>query len=148
MSYLGYSFQARKIKIVAVLFFLTPPPTHFFLWKFYLTLTANNYPLKTATLKKYHIFGNLWTSAFSWCPLDMIQYLKILSNLRFSFPSFPGFQHRGADFPCKNSEFGRLSIFIDFQMRQHLLNQVCSLSESVSESLLFSKIADNLRIHQ
>ncbi len=65
MSYLGYSFQARKIKIVAVLFFLTPPPTHFFL-KFDLTLTANNSPLKTATLKKYHIFGILRTSALTW----------------------------------------------------------------------------------
>ena len=65
MSYVGYSFQARKIKIVAVLFFLTPPPTHFFL-KFYLTLTANNSPLKSRTPKKYHIFGNLWTSAFRW----------------------------------------------------------------------------------
>ena len=55
------------------------------------TLTANNSPLKSRTPKKYHIFGNLWTSAFSWCPLDMVQYLKILSNLRFSFPSFPCF---------------------------------------------------------
>ena len=52
-------------------FFLTPPPTHFF-WKFHLTLTVNNSPLKSRTPKKYHIFGNLWTSAFSWCPLDMV----------------------------------------------------------------------------
>ena len=54
-----YSFQTRKLKIVAVSFFLTPPPTHFFCWKFYLTLTANNSPLKSRTPKKYHIFGIL-----------------------------------------------------------------------------------------
>ena len=30
MSYLGYSFHARKIKIVTVSFFATPPLTHFF----------------------------------------------------------------------------------------------------------------------
>ncbi len=65
MSYLGYSFQARKIKIVAVLFFDTSSDPFFF-WKFYLTLTANNSPLKSRTPKKYHIFGNLWTSAFRW----------------------------------------------------------------------------------
>ena len=66
MSYLGYSFQARKIKIVAVLFFFDTSSDQFFFLKFYLTLTANNSPLKTATLKKYHIFGNLRTSAFKW----------------------------------------------------------------------------------
>ena len=44
----------------------------FFFLKFDLTLTVNNSPLKTATLKKYHIFGNLRTSAFQWCPLDMV----------------------------------------------------------------------------
>ena len=72
MSYLGYSFQARKIKIVAVLFFFNTSSDPFFFWKFHLTLTANNSPLKSRTPQKYHIFGNLWTSAFSWCPLDMV----------------------------------------------------------------------------
>ena len=68
ISYLGYSFQARKIKIVAVLFF-DASSDPFFLWKFYLTLTANNSPLKSRTPQKYHIFGNLRTSAFSrWYP--------------------------------------------------------------------------------
>ena len=43
-----------------------------FFFKFYFTLTANNSPLKCRTPKNYHIFGNLWTSAFSWCPLDMV----------------------------------------------------------------------------
>ena len=66
MSYLGYSFQARKIKIDRVLFFFTPPLTQFFFWKFYLTLTANNSPLKSRTPQKYQIFGNLRTSAFQW----------------------------------------------------------------------------------
>ena len=37
-----------------------------FFSKFDLTLTANNSPLKSRTPKKYHIFGNLRTSAFSW----------------------------------------------------------------------------------
>ena len=64
MSYVGYSFQARKIKIVAVLFFLTPPPTHFF-WKFDSTLTVNNSPLKTPTPKNYHILGKPRTWTFT-----------------------------------------------------------------------------------
>jgi len=46
-------------------------------------LTANNSPLKTATLKKYHIFGNLRTSAFQWCPPGY--GIVFLSNLRFSW---------------------------------------------------------------
>ena len=53
-------------------FFFNTSSDPFFFLKFDLTLTVNNSPLKTATLKKYHIFGNLWTSAFSWCPLGMV----------------------------------------------------------------------------
>ena len=37
-----------------------------FFWKFHLTLSVNNSPLKSRTPKKYHIFGNLWASAFRW----------------------------------------------------------------------------------
>ena len=39
---------------------------------------------------------------------------KKLSNSRFSFPSFPCFSTMELTSPCKNSEFGHLSIFIDF----------------------------------
>ena len=53
-------------------FFCNASSDSFFLLKCDLTLTANNSPLKSPTPKKYHIFGNLWTSAFSWCPLDMV----------------------------------------------------------------------------
>ena len=67
MSYLGYSFQARKIKIVAVLFFYASSDPFFF-WKFDLTLTANNSPLKTATLKKYHIFRKPQDVSFPMVP--------------------------------------------------------------------------------
>ena len=42
-------FRHEKSKLWQFFFFM-PPPTHFF-WKFDLTLTANNSPLKTATLK-------------------------------------------------------------------------------------------------
>ena len=34
---------------------------------FVLTLEADNYGLKAPIFKNYHIFGNLWTSAFTWC---------------------------------------------------------------------------------
>ena len=38
----------------------------FFFWKFYLTLTANNSPLKSRTPKKYHIFGILRMWGLRW----------------------------------------------------------------------------------
>ena len=66
MSYVGYSFQARKIKIVAVSFFCN---TAFCCWKKLKndwTLTANNSPLKSRTPKKYHIFGILRMWGFRW----------------------------------------------------------------------------------
>ena len=66
MSYVGYSFQARKIKIVAVSFFCD---TAFCCWKKLKndwTLTANNSPLKSRTPKKYHIFGILRMWGFRW----------------------------------------------------------------------------------
>jgi len=66
ISYLGYSFQARKIKIVAVSFFCN---TAFCCWKKLKndwTLTANNSPLKSRTPKKYHIFGILRMWGFRW----------------------------------------------------------------------------------
>ena len=66
MSYLGYSFPAQKIKIVAVSFFCYASSHPIFFLKFDLTLTANNSPLKSRTHKKYHIFGILRTSAFTW----------------------------------------------------------------------------------
>ena len=34
---------------------------------FVLTLEADNYGLKAPIFKNYHIFGNLRTSAFTWC---------------------------------------------------------------------------------
>ena len=69
--------------------------------------------------RQYLHFKNCHTQkAESWgCALShgstlyRVLYLKIFSNSRFSFP---GFLHRGADIPCKNSEFGRLSLFIVF----------------------------------
>ena len=58
-----YSFQPRKIKIVAVTFFLlrllillTDPK-----FQSLLTLSSNNSPLETPTPKKYDIFGILRT---------------------------------------------------------------------------------------
>ena len=50
-----YSFQPRKIKIVAVTFFCDASFPSIFFSKFDLTLTANNSPLKSRTTKKYHI---------------------------------------------------------------------------------------------
>jgi hypothetical protein len=44
---------------------LAPSPFNFFL-KFDPTLTANNYGLKPLKLENYHIFGMVWTSAFTW----------------------------------------------------------------------------------
>ena len=51
--------QTRKIKIVAVTFFLNASSDPIFFLKFDLTLTANNSPLKSRTPQKYHIFGIL-----------------------------------------------------------------------------------------
>ena len=62
----GYSFQAPKIEIVAVSFFLNASFPAIFFSEFDPTLTANNYGLKPDTLNKSHIFGKLWTSAFTW----------------------------------------------------------------------------------
>ena len=53
----------RKLNID---FFLTFPFKSKKKVKTYLTLTANNSPLKSRTPQKYHIFGKLRTSAFSW----------------------------------------------------------------------------------
>ena len=57
-----YSFRASIPVIFALLFFCD---ADFFL-KFHLTLTANNSGLKPSKLEKYHIFGILRTSAFTW----------------------------------------------------------------------------------
>ena len=66
ISYLGYSFRAWKLKIVAVSFFCNAA---FCCWKKLKndwTLTANNSPLKSRTHKKYHIFGILRMWGFRW----------------------------------------------------------------------------------
>jgi hypothetical protein len=44
---------------------LAPFPLIFFL-TFDPTLTANNYGLKPLNLENYHIFGMVWTPAFTW----------------------------------------------------------------------------------
>ena len=62
---LDIRFKPEKSKLWQFFFFDTSSDQFFFL-KFDLTLTANNSPLKSRTPKKYHIFGNLWTSAFQW----------------------------------------------------------------------------------
>merc|ERR1712130_21410 len=49
-----------------VTFFGNASSDPIFFLKFDLTLTANNSPLKSRTPKKYHIFGNLGTSTFTW----------------------------------------------------------------------------------
>ena len=59
-------FQAPKIEIVAVSFFCDASFPAKFFSEFDPTLTANNYGLKPDTLNKSHIFGKLWTSAFTW----------------------------------------------------------------------------------
>ena len=58
--------QTRKIKIVAVTFFLNASSDPIFFLKNDWTLTANNSPLKSRTPKKYHIFGKFWTCSFTW----------------------------------------------------------------------------------
>ena len=47
-------------------FFVTCSVPEFFFPDFVLTLEADNYGLKAPIIKNYHIFGNLWTSAFTW----------------------------------------------------------------------------------
>ena len=101
MNYLGYSFQARKIKIVAVLFFFNTSSDPFFFWKFHLTLTVNNSPLKSRTPKKYHIFGKLSIWKF-WVN-------RVLVSLVFHV-----FSTEELTSHWKNSEFGRLGFFVDF----------------------------------
>ena len=64
----GYSFQAPKIKIVAVSFFRNASFLEFFFSEFDPTLTANSYGLKPSNLKNYHIFGILRTFSFTWYP--------------------------------------------------------------------------------
>ena len=59
-------FQAPKLDIVAV-FNASFPWNVFF--NFDPTLTANNSGFKPLNLEKYHIFGMLWTSAFTWYTL-------------------------------------------------------------------------------
>ena len=56
------SFLPSILKIGRVSFFCD---ADFFL-KFHPTLTANNSGLKPSKLEKYHIFGILRTSAFTW----------------------------------------------------------------------------------
>ena len=84
----GYSFQAPKIDIVAVSFFLDIASPENFFFKFHPTLTANNSGLKPSKLKNYNIFGILRTSAFSWYTLFRSYYLKTLRKMRFRFSSF------------------------------------------------------------
>ena len=63
-----YQCWSLQIKIVAVGFFLD---TDTFQNKYFendRTLGSNNSGLKPLNLKKYHIFGILWTSAFTWYP--------------------------------------------------------------------------------
>ena len=59
-------FRSPKLKIVAVSFFCYGSSPWNFFFNFHPTLTANNSGLKPPKLKNYNIFGNLWTSAFSW----------------------------------------------------------------------------------
>ena len=68
IGYPSYSCRVRKCIFDRVLFFCNASFRNFFGGKFDLTLTANNSPLKSRTNKNYHIFGNLRTSAFQWCP--------------------------------------------------------------------------------
>ena len=56
-----YSFRTKKIKIVAVSFFLNAAFPSIFFLNFDPTSAANNSTLKTARPKKYHIFGILGT---------------------------------------------------------------------------------------
>jgi len=54
------------LKIVAVSFFCNGLPLSKKKLKFDSTLTADNSGLKPPNLEKYHIFGILRTSAFTW----------------------------------------------------------------------------------
>ena len=67
-SNLETSLRRNKdlIKNCARVFFLWHPFSEFFFLKFDSTLTANNSGSKPLNLKKYHIFGILRTSAFTW----------------------------------------------------------------------------------
>ena len=66
MGHPSYSCRVRKCIFDRVLFFCDTSFPQIFFLEFYLTLTANNSPLKSRAPKKYHIFGILRTSAFSW----------------------------------------------------------------------------------
>ena len=91
-------WQRSKLKITAVVFFFTAPCLVDFFLKFDQTLTSHNYGLKPRNLENYHIFGMLWTSAFSWYhPRQVIpfqnvekfafQFLQFLCFLAFSAQS-------------------------------------------------------------
>ena len=60
------SFRLTKISIDGVLFFCDTTFHRIFFFNFDLTLTANNYGLKTPNLKNYHIFGILRAFSFTW----------------------------------------------------------------------------------
>ena len=62
----GYSFQAPKIEIVTVSFFLNASFLAIFSSEFDPALTANNYGFIPSNLENYNIFGILRTSALTW----------------------------------------------------------------------------------
>ena len=83
------------VKIVTGQFFVTPP---YFCWQLafcrhHPTLSSNNSTLKARTPKKYHIFGNLWTRALTWCYPWKIFTLKIFGDgpIYENFPFFTKF---------------------------------------------------------
>ena len=61
-----YSYGGLKLKIVAVLFFVTPPLCQEKFLRFDPTLGSNNSGLKNSRIKNHHIFGIARTSAFIW----------------------------------------------------------------------------------
>ena len=61
-----YSYGGLKLKIVAVLFFVTPPLCQKKFLRFDPTLGSNNSGSKNYRIKNHHIFGIARTSAFIW----------------------------------------------------------------------------------
>ena len=63
-----YSYGGLKLKIVAVLFFVTPPLCQKKFLRFDPTLGSNNSGFKNYSTKNHHIFRDGRTSAFIWHP--------------------------------------------------------------------------------
>ena len=86
-----------------------------------------------------HILKAKGRALFHGASLDDADYLKILSNSRFIFPSFPCFQVLLAElnFLRKNTEDDRLSLFIELFLYDFTLFGI-DIHKNILISLIFS----------